>query len=350
LRLAEEEIKKELEELPEEGVELESTPTIEEGNSEEEARGTTLATRAEEAEVAKEAEAETTRAIEDTHERELEERRKRLRELIETYRDVASLVRDISELRPEDRVLVHSIVNQVLKPEKEVQVIEKPVVVEKPVEKVVEKPVPVVPETVERIGRKAEVALERISAVEERLSKYEEALERLTETQKDIAMAVKSITSYVSENMRLQEELRRIREELESFKKQTEQKYMIVPRAEKLNPDGSVVREYDFHPALKAIEKRTNFAVEKLGPALLEELRATRADISSSINRLVTLIESIITPELRRRAPRLVEDIEESVKKLVGRLSPEERERTLTELETKLEKLEKEVGGGGEKK
>jgi len=349
--LAEEEVRKEIEELPEGGVELESARIPEGGEREEEVGGVASAGGAEEGEVAETLEAEEVRPVPSPREGEIEEKKKKLRELIETYRDVSSFVKDMRDLGPEERALVHSIVEKVLTPERvEPQVIEKPVVVEKPVEKVVEKPVPVVPETVERIGRKAEVALERIGAVEERLSRYEKALEELAEVQKDVAMAVKSMTSYVSENMRLQEELRKIREELENFKKQTEQKYMIIPKAEKLNPDGSVVREYDFHPALKAVEKRTDFAVEKLGPALIQELRATRSDISSSINRLVTLIEAVITPELRRRAPKLVEDIEEATRKLVGRLSPEERERTLTELESRLEELEKEASKeGGEK-
>ena len=273
-----------------------------------------------------------------------------MKELVEIYSDASSIARELQGLSPEDRAMVHGIVQQLLKqPQAEVRVVREPVYVEKPVVKEVEKPVPVIPEGFEKIGRKAEAALERVGVVEQRLSRLEDALDRLAEAQRDVAVAVKSITSYVGENMRLHEELRRVREELESFKKQTEQRIMIVPKAEKMNPDGSVVREYDFHPQLKAIEKRTDFAVEKIGPALIEELKATRADISSSVNRLVTLVEAVITPELRRRAPRLVENIEETFRKLVGgTLTPEEREKTLSELESKLEKLEKESSKGGE--
>ena len=340
MKLAEEEIKKEIEAL-EEGAEIGPVATAPaEAEEEKKEEG-----KHEAAEKEREEKVETAPA-EVKAEEEIEERRRKLKELMETYRDVSSFVKEMRDLGPEERVLVHSIVEKVMTPEKQVEVreVEKPIVIEKPVVKEVEKPVPVMP-------RSVEAALERIGEVEARLTKHEAALERIAETQKDIAVAVKSLTGYVSENMRLREELRKLREELESFKKQTEQKYMIVPRAEKLSPDGSVIREYDFHPALKALEKRTDFAVEKLGPALIQELRATRSDISSSINRLVSLVEAIITPELRRRAPSLVEDIEKSLRKLVGPLTPVEREKALAELEEKASKLleEAEKSKGGKK-
>ena len=66
----------------------------------------------------------------------------------------------------------------------------------------------------------------------------------------------------------------------------------------------------------------------------------------------MSLFEAIITPELRKRAPSLVEDIEKSLKKLVGPLTPEEREKALAELEEKTSKLveEAEKEAEGEKK
>jgi len=322
LKLAEaEEVKREIEEL-EEGVELRE-------------------------EKPREAMAPSTESRED----EIEERRRRLRELLETYRDATSFAKELRDLSPEERAMVHGIVKEVFSASKpETKLIEKPIVVEKPVIREIEKPVPVIPESVERIGRKAEVALERVGMVEGRLSRLEEALEKLAEAQRDVAVAVKAFASNMSESERLREELKRVREELEKLRRDREEKYMIVPRAEKMNPDGTVIREYDFHPALKALEKRSEFMTEKLGPALIQELRLVRQDISSSVNRLATLIESVVTPELRRRAPRLVEDIEESIRRLAGGfLSPKEREKELSELEAKLEQLEKKVGEGGEK-
>jgi len=343
--MSEEELKREIEELPEEGIALEEGQASEQVEQPQE-QEQPMETQVEE-QPPMPPEVEEERA-------EIEERKKRLRELISTYKDVSSFVRELRDLTPEERTLVHSIVEKVLAPgEKKAKEAEsKPIIIEKPVVKEVEKPYPVIPESVERIGRKAETALERIGEVEARLSRLEEALVKIADSQKDLSIAVKSITASVSENMRLRSELERIRKELEEIRRARERHLMILPKAEVLKPDGSVVREYDFHPSLKAMEKQTEFAVNKLGPALIEELRATRSDISSSINRLVTLVESIITPELRRRAPRLVEDIEETVKKLVGKLTPEERERELTELEKKLHELEQiskesmEKGGG----
>lgn len=354
-----EEVRKEIEELPEEGVYLgeqagqEPAPGPEGEEQGEEGPGGARGAAGEEgaAPGAGAAEEAPAAPAEEPEAREIEERRRKLRELIETYRDVSSFVRDLRDLGPEERALVHSIVERVIGPgERGEAAPPQPIVVEKPVVKEVEKPVPVAPPEVIEASKKAEAALERIGGVEARLSRLEEALERLAEVQRDVGAAVKAVLSHAAESSRLRDELERIRRELEELRRNRERQYMIIPRAEKLNPDGSVVREYDFHPALKALEKRTEFAVEKLGPALIQELRATRSDISSSINRLVTLVEAIITPELRRRAPRLVESIEESVRKLVGRLSPEERERELAELERKVSELEKQVSTGGEKK
>jgi len=71
-------------------------------------------------------------------------------------------------------------------------------------------------------------------------------------------------------------------------------------------------------------------------------MRATRSDISAGINRIASLIESVLTPELKKRAPQIAEDIQERFRRLVGgMLTPEEREKELAELEAK-------VSGGAE--
>jgi hypothetical protein len=114
---------------------------------------------------------------------------------------------------------------------------------------------------------------------------------------------------------------------------------MVVPKTKFQRPNGTIVEEYDYHPTLKATEEQARFAYQTLGPALINELRQTRADISTSLNRLIALIETALTPELRKRAPRLVEEVEERFRRLVGRLTPEERERELGELEKKIEEL-----------
>lgn len=336
--MGEEELRRELEELPEGGVELgreETAPSTEGGEQGEGGPGGAGEAVSEEG------------AATGASPEEVEERRRRLRELIQTYRDVSSFIKELRELGPDERALVHSIVEKVLTPE-EPKVVEKPVIVEKPRVEYVEKPVPVVPPEVSESAREATkaayAALSKVEEAEARLSRLEEALQRIAETQAEVVTAVKAFATSVSETAKLHEELRRVREELQRIKEDKERRYMIIPKAEKLNPDGSVVREYDYHPALKAMEKRTEFAVEKLGPAIIEELRQTRADVSGSINRLVTLLEAIITPELRRRAPRIVSELEDSVRKLVGSMRPEERIEALQEIQEKVEKLE---GGEG---
>lgn len=124
--------------------------------------------------------------------------------------------------------------------------------------------------------------------VEAKLTEHEKLLEKLAEVQKEIAASIKV-------NVQLHNELRKLREELESLKKLRESKLMVIPKAEKVGPDGSVVREYELYPALKAEEKKTDFMVDKLGSAIIEELRTTRAELTSIANRFASLIETVTT-------------------------------------------------------
>jgi len=52
----------------------------------------------------------------------------------------------------------------------------------------------------------------------------------------------------------------------------------------------------------------------------------------------------VLTPELKKRAPQIAEDIQERFRRLVGgMLTPEERERELAELEAKVAEAQKVV-------
>ena len=251
--------------------------------------------------------------------------RERVREISEMVREISDAIKSLSELPPEERASAARILERLVAAEPEVKVVERPVPVERTV--TVEKPVPVVPKGLE----------ERVAATEYRLSRLEEALERLAEAQRDVAAAVKASLSSADEARRLREELEALRKELESVKKERElASSPVLVKSEMMREDGTVVREYDLHPALKALEKRTEFATDKLGPELIAELRATRQSIDSNLNRLMSLIESVFEPELRRRAPRIVEQIEERVRRFVGAMTEEERARELEEIDRQL--------------
>jgi len=143
---------------------------------------------------------------------------------------------------------------------------------------------------------------------------------------------------------RLREELARTRQEYEQKLQALQQQAMVIPKSRIVRPDGVVMEEYDFHPLLKAQEEAAKYRYGVWGPALIDEMRATRADISAGINRIASLIESVLTPELKRRAPQIAEDIEDRFRRLVGgALTPEQREKELAELEAKVAEAQKVV-------
>jgi hypothetical protein len=250
----------------------------------------------------------------------------------ELAREVVEFAKEVSSLTPEQAAVATQILDRILprtQAKPQVITVEKPVPVEKPVVKTVEKPVPVVPESVE----------EKLTEIDRKLSAYDKVLEK-------ISALSESTVSLATELARVREELARVKEENRKVVEGLREQVMVVPKTRIRRQDGTEVEEYDWHPRLKYLEKQADFAFSQLGPAILQEIRLTRTDISSGINRLIAIFESALLPELRKRAPRIAEDLEERLRRLVGTLTPEERERELAELEKKVEELTK----GAEKK
>jgi len=248
----------------------------------------------------------------------------------ELVREVVEFAKEVSTLTPEQTAIASQIIDRLLpkneKPKVVEKVVEKPVPVEKPVEKVVEKPVPVVPPRLE----------EKLTEIDRKLSAYDKVLEK-------VSALSESTVSLATELARVREELDRVKEEHRKVVEGLKEQLMVVPKTRIRRQDGTEVEEYDWHPKLKYLEKQSDFAFNQLGPALLQEIRLTRADISSSFNRLIALFESALLPELKKRAPKIAEDFEERLRRLVGTMTPEERERELAELEKKVEELTKEA-------
>jgi DNA repair exonuclease SbcCD ATPase subunit len=309
-----EEVKREIEELPDEV---------------EEARGAEAEVKPEEVEQ------------QPDYERLIEEFRRR-KELV---REVVEFAKEVSSLSPEQVSVATQILDRILpraQPKPQVITVEKPVPVEKPVVQTVtvEKPVPVVPEGVE--GKLASVEA-RLSEIDRKLTAYNKVLERVTALSE-------STVSLATELARVREELERVKEDQRKIVEGLKEQVMVVPKTKIRRQDGTEVEEYDWHPRLKYIERQADFAFSQLGPALITEIRAARADISSHLTRLISLVESIMTPELRRRAPRIVEEIEDKLRRLVGGVAPEERERVLAELEQKVSQLMQSQTASGEQK
>jgi len=265
---------------------------------------------------------------------------------LETFRrrkqmviEVLDAVKQLGQATPEQLELTRDLIEKVFGFEERKEAPSpppQPVVVEKPVIKEVQvpQPVPVVPK---EVSEKVESVDARMAALEQKLAKYDEILARIAE-------ALDRNTAMMDEITRLREELARTRQEYEQKLQALQQQAMVIPRSRVVRPDGTVLEEYDFHPALKAQEKAAEYRYSVWGPALIEEMRATRADISAGINRIASLIESVLTPELKKRAPQIAEDIQERFRRLVGRmLTPEERERELAELEAKVAEAQKVV-------
>jgi Predicted membrane protein len=266
----------------------------------------------------------------------IEEIRKR-KQLFDELFDFA---RQVSQASPEQLALTRDLIREIFglgeerKEAPQPSPPPQPVIVEKPVIKEVQVPQPVVPK---EISEKVENVDSRMAALEQKLAKYDEILSRIAE-------AMDRNSAMMDEITRLREELARTRQEYEQKLQSLQQQAMVIPKSRIVRPDGVVLEEYDFHPLLKAQEKAAEYRYSVWGPALIEEMRATRADISAGINRIASLIESVLTPELKKRAPQIAEDIQERFRRLVGgMLTPEERERELAELEAKVAEAQKVV-------
>jgi cell fate (sporulation/competence/biofilm development) regulator YmcA (YheA/YmcA/DUF963 family) len=252
--------------------------------------------------------------------------------------EIFDFVRQASQASPEQLALTRELIREIFglgeerKEAPQPSPPPQPVIVEKPVVKTVEKPVPIVPK---EVSERVESMDSRMAALEQKLAKYDEILARIAE-------AMDRNTAMMDEISRLREELARTRQEYEQRLQALQQQAMVIPKSRIVRPDGVVLEEYDFHPALKAQEKAAEYRYSVWGPALIEEMRATRSDISAGINRIASLIESVLTPELKKRAPQIAEDIQERFRRLVGgMLTPEERERELAELEAKVAEAQK---------
>ena len=252
--------------------------------------------------------------------------------------EIFDFVRQASQASPEQLALTRELIREIFGLGEERKEAPspppQPVIVEKPVIKEVQVPQPVVPK---EISEKVENVDSRMAALEQKLAKYDEILARIAE-------AMDRNTAMMDEITRLREELARTRQEYEQKLQSLQQQAMVIPKSRIVRPDGVVLEEYDFHPALKVQEKAAEYRYSVWGPALIEEMRATRADISAGINRIASLIESVLTPELKKRAPQIAEDIQERFRRLVGgMLTPEEREKELAELEAKVAEAQKVV-------
>jgi hypothetical protein len=267
----------------------------------------------------------------------IEEFRKRR----ETVKEILSFVKEISEASPTQLALASELLDRMMPQQtyqqtQQVQTVER--VVEKPVP--VKEPVPVVPEELKERIESIETRLDKIDEINVKLDKYDKIIERVT------ALSTSTV-SLASEIERLRSELEKVRQEQREAVEKLKEGFMVVTKTRIKRPDGVEVEEYDWHPKLKYFEKQADFTFNTLGPAILQEIRLARADISTGLNRIISIFEAALLPELRKRAPKIAEDIEERMKRLVGSLTPEERAKELEELEKKVSTLmEKE----GEKK
>jgi hypothetical protein len=267
-----------------------------------------------------------------------------LRRRRELVREVVEFAREVSSLSPQEASVATRLLDRILPPQTPQQPPPLPEVRPIYIEK--EKPVPVAPPELQRELRETrEYVASALEGVERRLVYYDEVLRRYDQILARLSEVTTSVTSVTSEIAKLRQEVEEVRRERDELLRRITEQYQVLPRARVSTPDGKVVEEYDFHPKLKAYEKQVDFAVQQLGPAIIAEIRAARADISSQVTRLVSLVEAVVTPELRRRAPRIVEEIEDRLRRLVGRVAPEEREKTLAELEQKVSQLVQASGG-----
>lgn len=268
-----------------------------------------------------------------------------LRRRRELVREVVEFAREVSSLSPQEATVATKLLDRILPPQAPQQPPPPPEVRPIYIEK--EKPVPVTsPELQRELRETREYVASALEGVERRLAYYDEVLRRYDQILARLSEVATSVTSITSEISRLRQEVEDVRRERDELLRKITEQYQVLPKARVTTPDGKVVEEYDFHPRLKAYEKQVDFATQQLAPAIFARIDRLESNLLSILNRGISLIESVVTPELRRRAPRIVEDIEERLRRLVGRLTPEERARELEELGRRVEELSKEVEGG----
>jgi transposase len=119
--------------------------------------------------------------------------------------------------------------------------------------------------------------------------------------------------------------------------------------------DGGVEEEYEplpddqiklkvYSTEAEVRRKQAEAMVDKFMPEIFKRLDRIESDISSFGNRLLAVLETVLVPELKRRAPRILEDVEEKLRRLGA--SPRPVEAELSELEAKVERKLREGGGG----
>jgi DNA repair exonuclease SbcCD ATPase subunit len=267
-------------------------------------------------------------------------------ETLSMYRDIASFIKETGAMTPEQMAMVSSITKPIMdriqqisrKTEPTQQAI--PEEVKREISRIggVEERIRGVEERVGGVEGKVSEVDAKISELSRKLSGYGEALVKVAESLEKHASTTSAIVSLTSEIQRVRDEIEKVKKELEEERKNKMQD--SIPSIEEVDEHGRIVRKYEPHPRVKVLEKQTDFTYKTLGPTLIDELRQARSEISSNINRLISIFESAIAPEIRRRAPHLVEDMQERFRRLVGGMSEEERRKALEEIEAKLKEAE----------
>lgn len=278
-------------------------------------------------------------------------------ETLSMYRDVASFIKEAGAMTPEQMAMVSSITKPIMDRIQQISRRTEPTSTQQAIPEEVKREISRIGGVEERIrgveervggveGKVSEVD-SKISELSRKLSGYGEALVKVAESLEKHASTTSAIVSLTSEMQRVRDELEKVKKELEEERKNKMQD--SIPSIEEVDEHGRIVRKYEPHPRVKVLEKQTDFTYKTLGPMLIEEIKQTRSEISQNINRLISIFESAIAPEVRRRAPHLVEDMQERFRRLVGGMSEEERRKALEEIEAKLRETEMK-GSEAEKK
>jgi hypothetical protein len=136
---------------------------------------------------------------------------------------------------------------------------------------------------------------------------------------------------------------------------EVEKRYVGMLKRRVYREDGSVEEEYEplpddqiklkvYSTEAEVRRKQAEAMIDKFMPELFRRLDRIESDISSFGNRLLAILETVLVPELKRRAPRILEDVEEKLRRLGA--SPRPVETELSELEAKVERKLREGGGG----
>jgi DNA repair exonuclease SbcCD ATPase subunit len=99
--------------------------------------------------------------------------------------------------------------------------------------------------------------------------------------------------------------------------------------------DGSVEEEYEplpddqiklkvYSTEAEVRRKQAEAMVDRFMPELFKRLDRIESDISSFGNRLLAVLETVLVPELKKRAPRILEDVEEKLRRLGASPRPAE--------------------------